>query len=89
MARCPQIPSYRLHKQSGQAVVTLSDPLGRRRDVLLGKYGTPESRQEYARVVAEWETRGRNLIPTPAQAAQQGLFVNELILASFTHVKGY
>jgi integrase len=89
MARRPQIPSYRLHKQSGQAVVTLSDPLGRRRDVLLGKHGTPESRQEYARVVAEWEAHGRNLIPTPAQATQRGLSVNELILAYFTHVQGY
>jgi len=37
-------PSYRLHKQSGQAVVTLSDHGGGRRDFLLGKFGTSESR---------------------------------------------
>jgi hypothetical protein len=37
MAKKP--PSYRLHRQSGQAIVTLPDGLGGRRDVLLGPYG--------------------------------------------------
>ncbi|MFO0821981.1 MAG: hypothetical protein U0792_02495 [Gemmataceae bacterium] len=46
------IPTYRLHKQSGQAIVTISSN-GTRRDVLLGKYGTPESQAEYRRVLAE------------------------------------
>ena len=46
MSRRIHIPAYRLYKQSGQAVVTLPDGLGRRRDVLLGQYGTPESRKE-------------------------------------------
>jgi hypothetical protein len=59
MPRRNHIPSYRHHKQSGQAVVTLPDGLGGRRDVLLGKYDTPESRAEYARVLAEWEASGR------------------------------
>src|SRR5205823_5239332 len=36
-------PSYRRHKQSGQAVVTLPDGLGGRHDVLLGKFGSKES----------------------------------------------
>ena len=34
-------PSYRLHKPSGQAVVTLNG-----RDYYLGKHGTAESRAE-------------------------------------------
>ena len=59
MSSKPRIPSYRRHKQSGQAVVTLPDGFGRRRDVLLGKYGSPESRQEYLRVLAQWEANGR------------------------------
>src|SRR5262249_337342 len=50
-----KVPSYRLHRQSGQGVCTLTDGTGGRRDVLLGKYGTKESRQEYARVISEWE----------------------------------
>lgn len=55
-------PSYRRHKQSGQAVVTLSCAVtGKRRDVLLGEYDSAESWSEYARVIAEWEKAGRVL----------------------------
>jgi hypothetical protein len=46
MPRQPSVSSYRLHKQSGQAIVTLRDGLGNCHDVLLGEYGTPESRAE-------------------------------------------
>jgi hypothetical protein len=48
MSRTASVPSYRRHKQSGQAVVTLPDGLGGRRDILLGQYGSKESRLEYA-----------------------------------------
>src|SRR6516164_5168544 len=37
------------------------DGSGHRRDVLLGTYGSAESRAEYARVLAEWESNGRRL----------------------------
>jgi hypothetical protein len=84
MPRRSQISSYRLHRQSGQAVVTLRDALGNRRDVLLGKYGTPESRAEYARVIAEWETNQRRLAQPAAAAA--GPSVNELILAYWKRI---
>ena len=47
-----QIPNYRLHKPSGQAVVTIRDASGVRRDVYLGPHGSPESRAEYARLIA-------------------------------------
>jgi integrase len=81
------VPSYRLHKQSGQAVVTLTDGLGRRRDVLLGHHDTPASRVEYARVIAEWEANGRRL-PGLA-AARSGLSVNEMALAYWKHAEVY
>ena len=42
-------PSYRLHKPTGQAVVTLDG-----RDLYLGRHGSPESRTEYDRLVTEW-----------------------------------
>ncbi len=58
MIKNSNVPSYRKHRQSGQAVVTLPDGLGSRRDILLGKFGTRESRMEYARVVTEWEAVG-------------------------------
>ncbi|MBI3461444.1 MAG: site-specific integrase [Planctomycetes bacterium] len=44
-------PKYRLHKGSGQALVQLN---GRR--IYLGIYGTPESKEKYRRLVAEWLT---------------------------------
>jgi integrase len=76
--------SYRLHKQSGQAVVTLTDGLGGRRDVLLGKYGTPEESPDswatYYQVLAEWKTNGRRLLTAGEQAAGATLSVNELLL---------
>ena len=42
-----RIPKYRLHKPSGQAVVTV-----RGKDYYLGRHGSPESRSEYDRLVA-------------------------------------
>jgi integrase len=75
MPRLASIPSYRHHRQSGQAVVTLPDGLGHRRDVLLGKYGTAASRAEYARVIAEWEANNRRL---PAPAVITDLTINEV-----------
>jgi len=61
MSEKSRIPNYRKHKQSGQAIVTLTDGMGGRKDVLLGKFGTSNSRLEYARVIAEWETAGCRL----------------------------
>src|SRR6478736_1252156 len=54
VARTPRgtPPSYRRHS-SGQACVTVRDPSGRRREVLLGKWDSPESKSEYARLIAE------------------------------------
>jgi integrase len=83
--RSRSVPSYRLHKQSGQAVVTLPDGLRGRRDVLLGRHGSPESRAEYARVIAEWEAGGRR---TPAHAsARSDLSVNELLVRFWEHAE--
>ncbi len=82
MSRRRSVPSYRLHRQNGQAIVTLTDAAGNRRDVLLGKYGTAESRVEYVRVVTEWEAAGRRLPRGGAEAsAPSDLSVNDVILA--------
>ena len=51
-------PSYRLHKASGQAVVTIN-----RKDHYLGVHGTPESRLRYERFIYAW-MQGE---PTPAR----------------------
>jgi integrase len=86
MARPRGVPSYRHHKQSDQAVVTLTDPSGERHDVYLGEYGTAASRKEYARVIAEWEARGRRL-PQDVQATD--LTIAELIARYWKHVEEY
>ena len=50
-------PSYRLHKPTGQAVVTLNG-----RDHYLGKHGSTASRHAYDRLLAEWLENGRQLL---------------------------
>jgi integrase len=86
MSRRRGIPAYRVHKQSGQAIVTLTDGIGGRKDVLLGKYDTPESRAEYIRVLAEWEATGRRL---EGREAGAGVSVNELNLAFLRHAESH
>jgi integrase len=79
-------PRYRFHKQSGQAVVSLPRGDGTYHDVLLGPFDTPESRLEYARLIAEWEAHGRR---PAARETAAGLSVNEVILAYWKHAEGY
>jgi integrase len=86
MTRQKNVPTYRLHKSSGQAVVTLTDSVsGARKDRLLGKYDTAASRVEYARVLAEWEARGRCLDDPTAD----NLTVAELLVRFLRHAETY
>jgi integrase len=82
-----RIPTYRKKKtRTGTyAVVTLPDGFGGRRDVLLGHFGTSESRSEYRRVLAEWEANSRRL--RAVGPTSQGLTVKELIAAFWPHVE--
>jgi integrase len=78
-------PSYRLYRRTGQAVVTLSG-----KDHYLGKYDSPESREKYDRLVAEWVLSGRRpAIPTAATAAKRDYTIGELILAYLDHADSY
>lgn len=47
-----KVPSYRHHKATGQAVVTID-----RKEVYLGKHGSPESHQRYAEAISRWQSR--------------------------------
>jgi integrase len=76
-------PSYRLHKPTGQAVVTLNG-----RDVYLGRFGSPESRAEYDRMIIEWISNGRCL-PAPTSGVGSDLSVNELALAYLAFADSY
>jgi integrase len=77
-----QLPKYRLHKQSGQAIVTFSG-----RDFLLGKHGSAASRQEYRRLTAEW--LASNQITASPTAGTPHLTVAELVLAFWRHATTY
>jgi integrase len=81
------IPTYRRHKPSGQAVVTLTDPNGTRKDFYLGFYGSKESKSEYGRLIGEWSAAGRSIPqvgPVPAD-----LTVAEVLLRFWRHAEGY
>lgn len=98
-------PSYRLHKPTGQAVVTLNG-----RDHYLGRHGTRESKDAYDRLIAEWLTCGRNLprpapapkpapreqpapsrkaSPSPPPAAASGPKIKDVLLAFLDHASMY
>lgn len=49
-------PSYLLHKSTGQARCRING-----KDIYLGRHGTPESRDRYEEVVAEWYSRQGNV----------------------------
>jgi integrase len=78
------VPIYRLHKPSGQAVVTLRDAAGHRRDIYLGVFDSEDSRAEYRRVLAEWEQSGRQ-VPGPTH----DLTVSELLSSYRVHAENY
>src|SRR5262249_12741877 len=75
-----RFPSYRCKKVHGReyACVSLPDGLGGRRDILLGRYGTRESRIEYSRVIAEWQAGDRRW---PQWVPATDIPINELLVA--------
>ena len=75
-----RIPSYRIHKPSRQAVVTLDG-----REIYLGRHGTEKSRTEYNRLIAEWIANGWQL---PADGAVQ-LTVTEVVARYWRYAQGY
>ena len=95
MRRRKLLPSYRLHKPTGQAVVTLGG-----KDHYLGRHGTLESREAYDRLTAEWLARGRQLArprpeavspmppaePRPQNEAA-GPTIHDLVLAFWWHAE--
>lgn len=75
--RRKRVPSYRLHKASGQGVVTLDG-----KDFYLGEYGSPESEERYRRLLAEYLATGR-AAPEPSR----GLTIAELADRYIRHVQ--
>jgi len=59
--KVPRIPSYRLHKPWGRAVITLGG-----RDIYLGPHGTPESG------TTAWPPSGSRMGGSAARAGDEG-----------------
>lgn len=80
-------PTYRRHS-SGQAIVTVRTREGTRRDILLGPWDSPESREEYARVLLELNAN-QGCYPNPEMNVGNptSLTVDELILAFWKHAE--
>ncbi len=65
-------PAYRHKKDRNTAVVSLTDSITKlRRDYSLGEYDTPQSRERYHQLIAEWEAFDRRL-PTPVNHSLYG-----------------
>lgn len=77
----PRIPSYRFHKPTKQAVVTLNG-----KDYYLGQHGTADSRERYDRIVEEWLASGRR---RPEAEAPADLTITELIARFLTHAASF
>src|SRR5262245_59164619 len=73
-------PSYRKHKATGQAVVTLNG-----RDFYLGPWQSAASKAEYKRRIREWNAAGGVV----AADRRDELTVVELLAAFMRHAKSY
>ena len=74
-------PNYRLHKPSGQAVVTFNG-----KDKYLGKFNSSESQAEYDRLLAEWLANGRIV---PSEPKKFTVTITELIAGFMKHAKNH
>ena len=75
-----KVPSYRLHRGSGQAIVTIN-----RRDYYLGRHNTPESQRRYSRLIAEYFSSPETF--SLATAKKSDIVVTELIVAFIAFIK--
>src|SRR5437879_2490790 len=76
-------PPYRLHKPTGQAVVTLAG-----KGFYLGRHGTPGSEARSHRLVGEFLTQGRQIVPSPGKPTEEPT-VTVLVVAYVEHADAY
>src|SRR5258708_2034106 len=78
-----KVPSLRLHKASGRAVVALGG-----KDIYLGPYGSTESQDQYRRVIGEWLANQKQG-GSDGEHYRHDLTVVELISSYWRHVETY
>jgi len=80
-----RVPAYRLHKPSGQARVIIHGE-----HIYLGPYGSPESREKYARLIAELAAGNPTLSESSEVMRSTADFtVTELLAAYWQFAKTY
>jgi len=77
-------PKYRLHRASGQAIVTLDG-----KDFYLGPHGSKASKLEYDRRIGEWLAAGRSLPNAKNAAGKYTLTVIEVLARFMKHARTY
>lgn len=78
-----RIPSYRRHKSTGRAVVTING-----QDIYLGKYGSIESHEKYGQLIAQFASKAAVQVqPATGPAADRTL--TEIVLAFMHHAAEY
>ncbi len=75
------IPSYRLHKPTGQAIVSLQGKI-----FYLGKYKSKASWEEYNRIIAEFLANGKKLPPT---RSNNDISIEELAARFLEYAESY
>ena len=79
------VPAYRLHRPSGQARVIIN-----REHIYLGKYGSAESREKYARLIAELSNNGGAATTPPTNSTGgSAILVDDLVLAYWRFAKSH
>ena len=78
------VPAYRLHKPSGQARVIIDG-----KHVYLGVYGSPESREKYARLLAQMSSKQENAVASCHGQSNPDLSVSEMLLAYWQFAQAY
>ena len=80
-----RVPSYRLHKPSGQARVIING-----QHIYLGRFGSRESREKYSRLIAELAaTSAPESVGPDTRDSNHDLSVNELLLAYWRFAESY
>lgn len=85
MPKSVYVLAYRLHKPSGQARVILCG-----RQVYLGPYGSPESQERHARLIAEQTANPTAVaVSTSSVEADGKLLIVQLCAAYLEHAQRY